>query len=60
MRAPTCARRRPPTGGCGPCNGKGFVRLLDGASGTQVWQVNGVFTYAGLGIDVTAIGDVDV
>ena len=45
--------------GCGPCNGKGFVRLLDGASGAQLWQVNGVFTYSGLGIDVTAIGDLD-
>ena len=43
--------------GCGPCNGKGYVRLLNGATGAQVWQVNGSSFYAGLGYALVSIGD---
>jgi hypothetical protein len=44
--------------GCA-CNGKGFVRVLDGASGALVRQVGGTSFYAGLGYDVAAVGDLD-
>ena len=45
--------------GCGPCNGKGYVRCLDGATGATLWQVNGVFGYTGLGTALAALGDLD-
>ncbi len=45
--------------GCGPCDGKGYVRALDGATGATLYQVNGTNFYAGLGWDVVAIGDVN-
>jgi hypothetical protein len=45
--------------GCGPCNGFGFVRLLDGATGNLLWQVDGTSQYSGLGFALAGIGDVD-
>lgn len=45
--------------GCGGCDGKGYVRALDGVTGAMLYQVNGANTYAGLGWDVVAIGDVN-
>jgi hypothetical protein len=44
--------------GCG-CNGRGFVRLLDGASGALIYQINGASSYAGLGWDLIALGDLN-
>ena len=43
--------------GCA-CNGKGFVRALDGVTGATIYQANGTNFYGGLGWSVTAIGDV--
>jgi hypothetical protein len=44
--------------GCG-CSGKGFVRVLNGATGAQVYQVDGTGFYSGLGWSLVAVGDVD-
>ncbi len=45
--------------GCGPCNGRGYVRLLNGATGATVWQVDGASSYSGLGTDITIVGDLN-
>jgi FG-GAP repeat protein len=44
--------------GCA-CNGKGFTRLLDGATGAMLYQVNGTGSYTGLGFSLAAAGDVN-
>jgi hypothetical protein len=36
-------------------SGKGYVRLLNGATGVTLWQVNGVLMYRGLGWRVSAL-----
>lgn len=51
--------KQEPGVGCTSCNGKGFVRLLDGATGTIVWQVDGATPHLGLGYDLARVGDVD-
>jgi hypothetical protein len=47
--------------GCGGCNGKGYVRALDGATGGQLYQINnnGVVYYVGFGWAVAVVGDLD-
>jgi hypothetical protein len=45
--------------GCGGCNGKGFLRMLDGATGATLWQTDGVGFFAGLGFDLALVADLD-
>ena len=43
----------------GSWTGKGYARLLNGATGVPLWQWHGSFTYGGLGVKVSGLGDVD-
>lgn len=46
--------------GCGPCQGKGYVRAINGATGAQIYQVNNTIGfYVGQGWDVAVVGDVN-
>lgn len=46
--------------GCGPCNGKGFVRAVDGLSGGLIYQKdNQSGSFVGYGWSIAVVGDLD-